>query len=291
MDLVDGNATLKTGPSGTMVVHYDGDDLTTTSKNFDAELRETGYTVFGVSRYASDDTALSGRVITSAGRNWILGHHGNGIRKFYFDGWIGSGQTRDNSFHLFSARQTPRNSFLDANASAAGNNVSRAWTWMDGKAHEARNTGSHNNHPTPGQIRFGGYDYDQERSIGEVGEFILYQGMLSDADRQKIEGYLGKKWGIYMDSDHPYTNENPYLDTGVPEIAKNRIGGTAGAPTFYTGFGHRFSHLVWSGSCTQLVEYEYHNRTGMVPLPRLVPIPVTFLAANAAGRLEYGPPP
>ena len=116
MDLIDGNATLKTGPSGTMVVHYDGDDLTTTSKNFDAELRVTGYTVFGVSRYASDDSALSGRVITSAGRNWIFGHHGNQIRRFYFDGWIGSGQTRDNSFHLFSARQTPNNGNLDANA-------------------------------------------------------------------------------------------------------------------------------------------------------------------------------
>ncbi len=117
MDLIDGNATLKTGPSGTSVVYYDGDDLTTTSKNFDAELRVTGYTVFGVSRYASDDSALSGRVITSAGRNWIFGHHGNQIRRFYFDGWIGNGQTRDNSFHLFSARQTPNNDNLDANAS------------------------------------------------------------------------------------------------------------------------------------------------------------------------------
>ena len=132
MDLIDGTHS-KTGPSGTSVVYYDGDDLTTTSKNFDAELRVTGYTVFGVSRYASDDSTLSGRVITSAGRNWIFGHHGNQIRRFYFDGWIGSGQTRDNAFHLFSARQTPNNGNLDANASAAGNDQSRVWTWMDGK--------------------------------------------------------------------------------------------------------------------------------------------------------------
>jgi hypothetical protein len=284
MDLIDGNATLKTGPSGTSVVYYDGDDLTTTSKNFDAELRETGYTVFGVSRYASDDTSLSGRVITSAGRNWILGHHGNGIRKFYFDGWIGSGTTGDSSFHLFSARQTPRNSFLDANASAAGNNVSRAWTWMDGKAHEARNTGSHNNHPTPGQIRFGGYDYDQERSIGEVGEFILYQGMLSDTDRQKIEGYLGKKWGIFMDPGHPYPNQNPYLDTGTPEITKNRIGGSVGKPTFFrlaaTG------SPTWFGLGRAPNWLSINATTGDVSgtPPSIGSYPVTFLAANAAGR-------
>jgi hypothetical protein len=86
--------------------------------------------------------------------------------------------------------------------------------------------------------------------------------MLSDTDRQKIEGYLGKKWGIYMDAGHPYTNVNPYLDTGVPEIAKNRIGGTSGAPTFYTCCCHRLSHLVWAWSCTQLVEYQFDYRTG-----------------------------
>lgn len=46
---------------------------------------------------------------------------------------------------------------------------------MDGKVHVSNNTQSHNTYPAPGQIRFGGYDYDQERSIAEVGEFILYQ--------------------------------------------------------------------------------------------------------------------
>jgi hypothetical protein len=284
MDLIDGNATLKTGPSGTSVVYYDGDDLSTTSKNFDAELRVTGYTVFGVSRYASDDTSLSGRVITSAGRNWIFGHHGNGIRKFYFDGWIGSGTTGDSSFHLFSARQTPSSGNLDANASAAGNNVPRVWTWMDGKAHEARNTASHNTHPTPGQIRFGGYDYDQERSIGEVGEFILYQGMLSDTDRQKIEGYLGKKWGIFMDPGHPYPNQNPYLDTGTPEITKNRIGGSVGKPTFYrlaaTG------SPTWFGLGRAPNWLSINATTGDVSgtPPSIGSYPVTFLAANAVGK-------
>ena len=197
---------------------------------------------------------MSRRVITSAGRNWIFGHHGNQIRRFHFDGWIGNGQTRDNSFHLFSAKQTPNNSNLDANASAAGNNVSRAWTWMDGASHETRSTGSHNTYPTPGQIRFGAYDYDNERSIAEVGEFILYQGMLSDTDRQKIEGYLGKKWGIYMDSGHPYTNENPYLDTVSLRLPRIELE-APWAPTFLHGFGHRFPHMVWSRSCSQLVEH------------------------------------
>ncbi len=284
MDLIDGNATLKTGPSGTSVVYYDGDDLTTTSKNFDAELRVTGYTVFGVSRYASDDTSLSGRVITSAGRNWIFGHHGNQIKRFYFEGWIGNGSTRDNSFHLFSARQTPNNGNLDANASAAGNNVSRVWTWMDGKVHVASNTQSHNTYPTPGQIRFGAYDYDQERSIAEVGEFILYQGMLSDTDRQKIEGYLGKKWGIYMDAGHPYTNVNPYLDTGVPEIAKNRIGGTAGAPTFYTVAAT--GSPTWFGLGRAPSWLSINSTTGQVSgtPPSIGSYPITFLAANVAGK-------
>ena len=183
------------------------------------------------------------------------------LSRFHFDNWIGTGQTRDNSFHLFSARQTPNNDNLDANATAAGNDQSYVWTWMDGKVHVTKNTGSHNTYPTPGQIRFGAYDYDQERSIAEVGEFILYKGMLSDTDRQKIEGYLGKKWGIYMDAGHPYTNENPYLDTGA-QIAKNRIGGTVKRTHILHGFSYRIANLVRTGKGSQLVEHQFNYRSG-----------------------------
>ena len=46
------------------------------------------------------------------------------------------------------------------------------------------------------QIRFGGTDIDTE-SVSRKLAGILYQGMLSDADRQKIEGYLGKMGNLY----------------------------------------------------------------------------------------------
>ena len=40
-------------------------------------------------------------VITAVGgRNWILGNHASQIRRFYFDGWIGSGQIQWILFYL-----------------------------------------------------------------------------------------------------------------------------------------------------------------------------------------------
>lgn len=41
---------------------------------------------------------------------------------------------------------------------------------------------------------------------GEMSEFVFVSGTLSDADRQKLEGYLAWKWGLAanLPPDHPY---------------------------------------------------------------------------------------
>lgn len=46
---------------------------------------------------------------------------------------------------------------------------------------------------------------------GYVYEVLLVQGTLSDADRQKLEGYLAWKWGTVasLPSDHPYKSGAP----------------------------------------------------------------------------------
>lgn len=42
--------------------------------------------------------------------------------------------------------------------------------------------------------------------LGNVAEVVAFQGQLSDENRQKMEGYLGKKWGLTsnLPSGHPY---------------------------------------------------------------------------------------
>lgn len=46
---------------------------------------------------------------------------------------------------------------------------------------------------------------------GDLYEVLIYDGSLSTADRQKLEGYLAHKWGVTADlpSGHPYKNYAP----------------------------------------------------------------------------------
>jgi hypothetical protein len=47
--------------------------------------------------------------------------------------------------------------------------------------------------------------------LGDYCELIIYKGLLSDPDRQKVEGYLAWKWGTVssLDINHPYKNNPP----------------------------------------------------------------------------------
>jgi hypothetical protein len=44
---------------------------------------------------------------------------------------------------------------------------------------------------------------------GDFGEIGVVNGALATADRLKVEGYLGHKWGITLASGHPYENNAP----------------------------------------------------------------------------------
>ena len=47
---------------------------------------------------------------------------------------------------------------------------------------------------------------------GELHELIIFNEPLSQANREKVEGYLAHKWGLTnnLPSDHPYKYEPPY---------------------------------------------------------------------------------
>ena len=98
-----GNPIIKLeGAGGKPVVHFDGKSQMRTTYNFsgtDLNLwRNGGYSVFGVSRYTGGD---SERVISSNGHNWLFGHHGNQIGRYYFNGWIDQGFASVTKFHIF----------------------------------------------------------------------------------------------------------------------------------------------------------------------------------------------
>lgn len=85
----------------------------------------------------------------------------------------------------------------------------------------------------------GGNSFD-----GKIAEVIVYNGVISLADRQRVEGYLAHKWGLTanLPADHPYKNiaplntvaatglSFPNLDT-PGESGTYRVQAIGGAPT------------------------------------------------------------
>jgi len=49
---------------------------------------------------------------------------------------------------------------------------------------------------------------------GNVGEILVFSNALTTAQRQQIEGYLGRKWGISLPATHPYYSIQPSTQTG-----------------------------------------------------------------------------
>ena len=45
-----------------------------------------------------------------------------------------------------------------------------------------------------------------------LGEMMVIRGTMTTAERQKAEGYLAHKWGISLDSSHPWAAGSPYVD-------------------------------------------------------------------------------
>jgi gliding motility-associated-like protein len=59
---------------------------------------------------------------------------------------------------------------------------------------------------------------------GKIAEVIIYNGVITLADRQRVEGYLAHKWGLTgnLPSDHPYKNTPP-LNTTVQSSASTQL--------------------------------------------------------------------
>ncbi|MEC8012732.1 MAG: immunoglobulin domain-containing protein [Verrucomicrobiota bacterium] len=59
--------------------------------------------------------------------------------------------------------------------------------------------------------RIGSYRDNKAGFGGKIREIIIFNGYLTEADRQNIEGYLAHKWSLTtnLPADHPYKNKSP----------------------------------------------------------------------------------
>ena len=155
LDQVEGNASIQSGPSGTQVVHFDGNDRLLTSYNFQESLNESGYTAFAVSRYATDNTTYKQRVITSDGRNWIFGHHANRNARFHFDGWVDQGTTTSDTVFTSSPpsnRPMPQTWMPTEHGTAPTSGLPSVpgHGWTEPRA--VNHGGQNDNHPVPPKL-------------------------------------------------------------------------------------------------------------------------------------------
>jgi len=189
MNITIGNPSLTGQLNGLSVATYDGDDITKTSKNFETDLDQSGYSIVALSRYSG---ATKYRVISSTFglRNWLLGHWGGKQAVFHPSGWVDSGINGDLNWHIYSVSHEP--------AISHNNNVAPLSSfWFDGTLRVSNSGASSDTAPAPSDIAFGGYGLaNQESSTCEVAEFIMIAAEISDTKRQEIEGYLAHKWGL-----------------------------------------------------------------------------------------------
>ncbi len=208
MDNARGDPSIKMeGHQGKPVVDFDGNDQlwTTFAFNGTQDFRNMGYVAFGVSRYAEGG---NGRVISSVGSNWLMGHHGNLISRYFLNGWVYGGYAADTNFHLWEISHEGRN----ANADPEGT------IWTDG-IQLAQNRNSAWWGFEPSKLSFGAYEKLAEASKAQVAEFVMIRGSIEESERLLLEGYLCRKWGIQLPSEHPWAFETPTFGEIVTEGA------------------------------------------------------------------------
>ena len=206
--------------------------------NFDSILG-ANYTIITVSRYAGDagDAGDYQRLISSDTTNWLFGYWEQDQERWYANGWIHQG-TRDahinqeNDWNLHSGVLGPDiNGIVGEFAGNPG-----ADFWRNGVQLANDNQGSSNTAYKPGILSLGAvFNNNQEASVGEVAEVIIYDRALTDAERQAVESYLNDKYGLAEVSDDSGQGTIENDDSAVVSItSESKDEGTGGTPTTFT---------------------------------------------------------
>ncbi|MFM7535476.1 MAG: hypothetical protein ACKO91_06735, partial [Acidimicrobiales bacterium] len=144
------------------------------------QFNPTGVTVFAVGAAVGTDYASTNRsrFLSGARNNWLLGWHDACQDRAHFDGWVNGAPCNplSNQAQLYSA--------------TTGNGQASYWrngTLLGSVA---------GNYSVPNGLTIGGYPWNWERFDGAISEVIVYDRVLTDAERQATEAYLAAKWGL-----------------------------------------------------------------------------------------------
>jgi hypothetical protein len=134
-------------------------------------------TVFIVGHY--NGSSPRGRILSGTSNNWLMGWHGGYRDRFYANGWIYSPTpATDNSWQIYAT---------DHSAS-----IQRIF-----RNNQALQANSVANTQGPVGLNLGSQQGASEWSIAEVAEVIVYDRVLTDAERQAVFTYLNARYGVY----------------------------------------------------------------------------------------------
>jgi fibronectin-binding autotransporter adhesin len=177
--------------NGLPVVHLDGSAVLSNTTDFRGE----DLTVMYVGAMdGTQNLRLVGGYNT--GSNWLLGYWGGYQDVAYFEGWL-TGQTvrANTAAHLYEGTV---DAFGNAVAYSSGNVI-----------------GASSGKNGPNGLELGGGLNGSELSQGSVGELLVYNTVLSTADRQAVESYLMSKWfGILPAASPVIISAGGTLDLG-----------------------------------------------------------------------------
>jgi len=133
-------------------------------------------TVFVVGHY--NGTTPRGRVLSATSNDWLLGWHGGFWDRFFAVGWVYQpSPATNNSWQIYAADH------------AAG--IQRIF--KNNASLSSNSTGTQG----PVGLNVGSNRGTGEWSISEVAEIIVYDRVLSTAERQAVFQYLNARYGIY----------------------------------------------------------------------------------------------
>jgi fibronectin-binding autotransporter adhesin len=163
------------------------------------------------------------RLLSGVGNNWLLGYHGGGYDKAFFENWLyNPATTADTKTRLYSAV-----------IPGSGQNST---VWSNGFQIVTGTAGT----AGPNGLSLGGGYSGGEYSNGQIGELLVYTTALSDADRQAIERYLAAKW-LYAAVDNYLPDDSAFtISAGATLDLSGRsetIGSLAGAGNVLLGEG------------------------------------------------------
>lgn len=138
-------------------------------------LYATPHSVICGSRYKPGSGG--GRVVTTYGNNWLLGHWGNGVGRYYGETWVYQTGDLSNEWHIHACTSNFSNS---------------AVYYVDGAVKASVSATVYG----PVEFSVGGWNGSSEYSYGQLSFLMAYNRVLTAAEMQQIYSAYRGRFGL-----------------------------------------------------------------------------------------------